>query len=500
MLLNIFIMAVVTETTSDWERYPHMRIRLAWATGVYVLIGNLLSCPLTRFRIDTFFVIVAAGQFLLAATDTYHSVEEFTARAFFIANIRILVSVFHMDWRSSACVNFFYSSGSCCILAIIRPGLDRSFLCIGLMGIMITWLMTTALCIITQHWITEMLHNEVVANLAKRDADKLLSGLCDSVVRLDSGLRIKKASPHLMHLLCPAASLDPASLEGTRFSNIVHEPDKKIFDKFISSAAFAQSNDAAGLVPALRINLQYESGPEVPVQLFHVHSLSADCEAQHLVGLREAWKDGVAPDESLHREGNMSFTDRFASIASNSRQSSRKSTRSSRSSPSSSQVSMEAVKRKIKGLEKIQFVLDTWETDLGILEYRLCAKQDLKFEPAPPDSMSCPSVFSCLANPKGPNPFVVWLQRGVNELVYNDDDQLCLEYSDAVTFRPPNIACASPKVVLCAEGARLFHSGGTEPDSVSLELCGIYQLVTHQITCKSEPEILPSLPEVNIDT
>merc|ERR1712194_918464 len=75
------------------------------------------------------------------------------------------------------------------------------------------------------------------------------------------------------------------------------------------------------------------------------------------------------------------------------------------------------------------------------------------------------SLASCLLGDEH-HPFKRWLASSVNQLLWNDG--VSLDYHGGVMFRPPTVACTSPKIILCAESARLSYclsGNGSDFDS-----------------------------------
>ena len=59
-----------------------------------------------------------------------------------------------------------------------------------------SWLTISVLCIVTEALLTNILLSTVAAENTTCAAKRLLSGLCDAVVHLDSDFRIIRATPH----------------------------------------------------------------------------------------------------------------------------------------------------------------------------------------------------------------------------------------------------------------------------------------------------------------
>ena len=300
-MVALGVLAIAVEST-DWYDWMCMNqaARVRMAIGMIALVGVrlLLSFRLTQRLINVAFISFSLlnmcslacfssdpGMFLLMAP----RVHMFQA----------LVSVIYMRKEVTVVMNLFQAlvtgwafnpEGLGMTAGIVHARLG------GFVTQMLVWLFTTFLCIVTETLLTDLLWNEATAKRASRAAERLLSGLCDAVVRLDADLRIIKAAPQLIHLMCPTTPLQPEVLEGGLLTNyLASQSDITAFMSVVS----CPDEVLKGLAPAIVVNLHHALGREVPVELFHVRSESEDDEWQHLVGIREVRKEGIAPDESL---------------------------------------------------------------------------------------------------------------------------------------------------------------------------------------------------------
>jgi hypothetical protein len=326
----------------------------------------------------------------------------------------------------------------------------------------------------------------MLANDAKETAERLLSGFCDTVVRLDHQLCIAKAQPQLLHLLSPSVLLNPDMLKGLPFESVLAtQQDTANFSAFISSSScypHHMGEDKEGTAQALRINLKYEDRAEVSVELFHVHSRG---HAEHVIGLREVRIECDCPDESLFQGSGSSSTpallhDNHHNIKPEGGRRSKKS-RSSRSSNNSGHSSRTR-KRKLMEVDTVHLMFDM---DMRILRYGICFDT----------SGRVPGLTSCLFGESGVS-FVKWLMQGTNILLSEDEPSACLEYSDELMFRHPTAMCVDSSVLLCAESIKLnmvdvAGLGDDDPEDVSeppvvfdLHLRGISQ-VTRERTIAS---------------
>lgn len=106
------------------------------------------------------------------------------------------------------------------------------------------------------------------------------------------------------------------------------------------------------------------------------------------------------------------------------------------------------------GLDKIQLRLDiTNGGELEIHEYAISLE-------GPPtqehDSVKVlPNLKSCLVGERTA-PFLEWVQKAINILISGAMSEV--RYNGRLLFRPPTVACASSRVLLCAGDVRLIWS------------------------------------------
>jgi len=337
---------------------------------------------------------------------------------------------------------------------------------------LLAWLVTTLQCVISESWFKEFLRRDLAAKVALRAKRRLLSSFCDAVVRLDPDRRIVEATPKLMHLLCPTTLMSPEELEHVLFSSLLAtRSDKDQFAAFVTRSSAADTDTVEGAAPALRVNLHYSAGDEVSAELFHAFSEGMNNELQHLVGIREVRRGVYSPDESQFERNRKSC---MPSLPLKS-----KTNVLSQSSGSNSVASSSHSKRKLTGLNKVRLNINP--IDFSIQEYVLCLEDG--------DLRSC-LVGQCAA------PVMKWLQEGVNTVIY--DEKPCLKLASKILFRPPTAACASSKVILCAESIALTQSSRdcdvddddddvSEPSwTIDLEFCDISQMVSSKPKARSQ--------------
>jgi len=147
---------------------------------------------------------------------------------------RCAFSVLYMKSHISTWLNLLNALGACwCHLQEDEFGARKNQMLVC--SELVAWLCTTLLCIITESVFLESVKSERAAVSAKHAVERLLSCLCDSVVRLGQDLRISRATPQLAHLLSPTVPFDPQVLEGSLLSNLLAtEADREKFASFIS--------------------------------------------------------------------------------------------------------------------------------------------------------------------------------------------------------------------------------------------------------------------------
>ncbi|CAE7187804.1 Mcat, partial [Symbiodinium pilosum] len=92
---------------------------------------------------------------------------------------------------------------------------------------------------------------------------RMLRGICDGEVLLDSNLRIHSVSDCLKHLL-----MTSTNLHGKSFQQLLHPADLQKFRQFMeTSAASTAQNDS--MPPCLRVSLLGAANTRIPVDLYH---------------------------------------------------------------------------------------------------------------------------------------------------------------------------------------------------------------------------------------
>ncbi|CAJ1447790.1 unnamed protein product [Effrenium voratum] len=181
-----------------------------------------------------------------------------------------------------------------------------------------------------------LLHCRVEALLDSEEAESMLSslrrmlrGVCDGEILLDSNLQIQGNPECLKHLL-----MSTADMSGKDFNRLIASDEEESFQRFIAfSTCTAKNNSQADrhAPPCLRLSLRGSMDMRVAVDMFHVPlpNPSGAEEPYHLLAVREdaeTREPGPAP-------GEMPEVPRMVTSPTRSRSS--RSSRSSRTSGSS---------------------------------------------------------------------------------------------------------------------------------------------------------------------
>ena len=277
---------------------PDKMVCIAGVNALALVGMELLqSAPLTQRRIDVAFLVGSILSILHILHDAMAQNDVFLLR-FGRYGMTTLLSVLYMRSEISAVSNLLKALATCwtftqtelCVTG--NSPHSAAFLCLGEMFV---YVCTTTVCVLTEAWFADLLQNEAEAIGAKQAVERLLHGLCDAVVDLDSDLRIIKAAPQLLHLMCPTTPIEPKAIEGGLLTNhFASESDKDNFTLFVASTSMSAAGAGEALkgpAPALHVNLHHALGLEVPVELFHVRVHTKADEWQHLIGIREVRKE-----------------------------------------------------------------------------------------------------------------------------------------------------------------------------------------------------------------
>jgi hypothetical protein len=482
MLLVVFL----AEGFLVWQ--PRFQGRLITLLSWYIVSTLSVHGPsFFRRRLDVCFV-----GFMLFATYSFamQSGNELLVNAPVRHTSRALLSVVFMKSHVTAPLNLIQM-----LLTLWR--LLRSDMCLDgvvpnaraqiVLGEVAALICTTSLCFLTEAWFHKLLQTEAAAKSANNAVERILCALCDAVVELDSDFCITKASPQLAHLMSPTVPLQPETLEGSLLaSHLASQSDRDKFNALVSSATAPPSTGefVKGPTSAVRVNLHHKIGREVPIEIFHVQSESPNDTSKHLAGIREVQAERIASDESCFPSIGARPTSHYMRA------------RSSRSSHSNMSGESEVVHRQLAGLDAITLQIDD---DMQIHEYALSFNK----RQAEDHAAMLPTIKNCLLPNDKLDEFISWLESSFNACVYSEDHE-GLNYLDRVLFRPPNAACSSSKVVLCAESVSLVavaHDDLEEDDLfMKLRLHNISQVITQRVpTSGTNLHRLPVLSERDED-
>lgn len=185
---------------------------------------------------------------------------------------------------------------------------------------------------------------------------RVLRGVCDGEILLDSKLRISGNACCLQTLLMTSDS----DFGNKSFEDLLVEDERERFRSFMSERKQAVASDISA-PPCLRVSLKRmgiagstsSACPRVGVDLFHVPHMLGE-ETYHLIALREDW-DSRSPLEIIGADGDGSYHSHPRSPVCNER----KTVRSSPLSDSSvSQVSGNSLLQICKELKEMTLLVD----------------------------------------------------------------------------------------------------------------------------------------------
>lgn len=362
------------------------------------------------------------------------------------------LSVLYMNSRVSAVVNLIQTLATCWAYNQHQVVLDSSPIHVCRSEIL-SWFLTTLFCVCSESWFKEFSRVELDIINTKHAVERMLTGMCDSVVRLNFELRITNAGPHLMHLLCPSRPVNPRTLDDTLFSSLLAtERDEDAFAAFVSSGYPDNgASPVGGHSPALRVGLRYGENPDASVELFH----SPIGHLQHLIGIREVRKEGHSPDESLlqdeqHLATPVALLPNIIAEGESQARNRPQITGSIKSGTCSSSSGSSAFSkiRQLVGLENLEVIFDL---DNCIHQYACCFTNADSMNDSS-GAQGSPTLRDMLVG-SGSTAFLKWLVNATNTLL--SGDMPYLEYDRDVLFQPQTAACASSSVVLCAQPARV---------------------------------------------
>lgn len=138
--------------------------------------------------------------------------------------------------------------------------------------------MISGLC---ENWITSQTEALLESKATVRSFRRMLRGLCDGEVVLDSELRICDGALCLQRLL-----MVPSNFDKQNFGELLVPEQLSSFQSFLQSALAEEENQDA--MPAcLRVTLEHPEASPIGVDVFHVKMPHIGESGQHLIALRE---------------------------------------------------------------------------------------------------------------------------------------------------------------------------------------------------------------------
>eukprot|EP00448_Togula_jolla_P015197 CAMPEP_0170570646 /NCGR_PEP_ID=MMETSP0224-20130122/1227_1 /TAXON_ID=285029 /ORGANISM="Togula jolla, Strain CCCM 725" /LENGTH=383 /DNA_ID=CAMNT_0010892949 /DNA_START=104 /DNA_END=1252 /DNA_ORIENTATION=+ len=304
-------------------------------------------------------------------------------------------SIWNTIWTALVCVRLISNSTHLFLHVGVGSLISREIF------VFCVILISTAL---TESWIEarEVASLQMRASeLAQNAARKLLSVLCDVVIRLGPDLKLREAAPKLCALLLTTSSQFCSA--GSDFVAHIVKDDKQRFLDFISASELEvsmldgekgpASSRQARPAAALHLKLQDTMGSAFPVEIFHVYFPTPDEQPGHLIGLRETGDRHVETPDAVHSELPALLEHPQPQLSSE-----------KKSHSWSSQSS--------QTLEIPDLTLDVdWRPDAEILtrcSFNLWGK-----------GKRAPSLLSCVEK-ETRKPLYAWMQEGLNSKLYQE--------------------------------------------------------------------------------
>lgn len=157
---------------------------------------------------------------------------------------------------------------------------------------------------LSEFWINSQTEALLESKATVHSFRKMLRGLCDGEVVLDSDLRVCDGLDCLQRLLMVS------SFDNDNFAELLVPEQLESFRSFLS----AEENQDASMPACLRVSLRDKPRSDwISVDLFHVKMPHIGDEGQHLIALRE---DGDARKEREMREGSARSGERDSPVSS----------------------------------------------------------------------------------------------------------------------------------------------------------------------------------------
>ncbi|CAK9102341.1 unnamed protein product [Durusdinium trenchii] len=276
----------------------------------HLLVAKEVVC-LTPGRIKFLTYLHHIMAFLLHILQVASESDTFGAKAAPNTATRfVLVFAFLDPWVSIPFQFLFTAADALTYFTVCSGSHMAPYVCFGLCFVFVSSVASSVFMHVA-------LRGRIRAVLDTADAESLVSsfrkvlrGVCDGEVLLDSRMNVLKESECLKHLI-----LTNVSLAGLSFQDLLADDERSRFDAFIraSTQTFGERTDSATPL-CLRVSLRGSEGIRVAADLYHVPvpGLFGDDEPSHLIAFKEdldsrsqvpAAHDGAVPAALLTGRG-----------------------------------------------------------------------------------------------------------------------------------------------------------------------------------------------------
>lgn len=150
------------------------------------------------------------------------------------------------------------------------------------------WVFTCTVAYAAEYLLKASLKATVENEDLQHALHRVLSGLCDAVLTLNTDMLIKSPTPKLLHMLVPNVVHDQSALQDKGFvAFLASKEDQMKFLEFISQSSLEGSDvmDRWRPAAAAHVQLRDARGDIFPVELFHTRLQGSTCPG-HLIGIR----------------------------------------------------------------------------------------------------------------------------------------------------------------------------------------------------------------------
>ena len=265
----------------------------------HVMVGNgFIELTPQRLKFFTCFVHVLLFILIISTAAAASSTFEFVAVQILQTSLRFLIIFFCLDpWVSIPCQLLYSIAETTVYLFMFEESHEYLVpLCCAEFIIMVNSIGCSLL-------IDVLLRGRIYALLNTADAESLVSsfrrmlrGVCDGEVLLDSQMMVAQESECLKNLI-----LTDVSLVGRSFKHLLADEDKCRFNTFIESSTEASSLPSPKhFVPPCcsRVCFRGSAGLRVSADIYHVPvpGLFGVKEAHHLIALKEDLESRPLPE------------------------------------------------------------------------------------------------------------------------------------------------------------------------------------------------------------